>query len=63
MTNTTPDGNQTIDLGNNESMSRGVFPSADGTFLALGFSQSKSFKTRRGAEKWLERRGWVKPRG
>jgi hypothetical protein len=54
---------ETIDLGNNESMSRGVFPTTDGAFLALSFSQSKTFKTRAGAERWLERRGWVKPQG
>lgn len=48
--------NNTIDLGNNESMSRGVFPQADGTFLALTFSQSKTFKTRKGAEQWIARK-------
>lgn len=48
--------NETIDLGNNESVSRGIFPQPDGTFLAMTFSASKTFKTRRGAERWLERR-------
>jgi hypothetical protein len=48
--------NQTIDLGNNESMSRGVFETPDGKFLAMTFTQSKIFKTREGAERWLERR-------
>lgn len=48
---------ETLDLGNNESKSRGVFPQADGTFTALTFSQSKSgFKTRKGAERWLARK-------
>ena len=26
---------------------------ADGTFMAMTFSQSKDFKTRKGAERWL----------
>ncbi len=49
---------ETIDLGNNESMSRGIFPQRDGTFLAMTFSRSKTFKTRKGAEAWLSRRGY-----
>ncbi|MCK4718617.1 MAG: DUF1391 family protein [Thermoplasmata archaeon] len=47
--------NETVDLGNNESMSKGVYPQADGTYLALTFSRSKTFKTRKGAESWLRR--------
>ena len=47
---------ETIDLGNNESMSRGIVANADGTFLALTFTQSKTFKTRAGAERWLARK-------
>ena len=46
---------ETLDLGNNESISKGVYPQNDGTFLALGFSKSKTFKTRKGAEKWLNK--------
>jgi len=53
MTNTTL---ETIDLGNNESMSRGIFENADGSFLAMTFTQSKTFKTRAGAERWLVRK-------
>ena len=45
--------NETLDLGNNESLTRGVFENTDGTFTALTFSQSKEFKTRKGAEKWF----------
>jgi hypothetical protein len=45
-----------INLGNNEAISRGVFPQADGTFLAMTFSQSKSFKTLAGAAKWFDRK-------
>lgn len=53
---------ETIDLGNNESMTRGVFEQPDGTFLALAYSTSKSgFRTRGGAERWLERRTNEKP--
>ncbi len=55
-------GNYTMDLGNNESLTRGLFIELDGTFLAMTFTQSKSFKTRKGAERWLERRG-LDPRG
>lgn len=47
---------ETIDLGNNESMTRGIFDNADGTFLAMTFTQSKTFKTRAGAERWLARK-------
>ena len=47
----------TLDLGNNESLTRGVFAERDGTFTALALSASKSgFKTRKGAEQWLARR-------
>jgi len=46
----------TIDLGNNESLSRGVFQNTDGTWMALAFTASKSFKTRAGAVRWLARR-------
>lgn len=46
---------ETISLGNNESVSRGVFAQNDGTFLAMTFTSSKTFKTRAGAEKWLAR--------
>lgn len=44
-----------IDLGNGESLSRGVFE-VPGGFLALAYSSSKMFKTRAGAEKWLAKR-------
>lgn len=53
---TTTTKNVTIDLGNNESMSRGVFPMPGGKFLAMTFTQSKTFKTQKGAEKWLARK-------
>lgn len=48
--------NKTIDTGNNETLTRGVFQQIDGTFLALSFSQSKTFKTRSGAERWFNAR-------
>ena len=48
----------TLDLGNNESLVCGIFPQADGTFDALTFTATKNFKTRKGAEKWLARRGF-----
>ena len=47
---------QTLDLGNNETATRGIFKNDDGTFLALTFSASKTFKTEAGARKWYEKR-------
>ena len=47
---------KTLSLGNNESVTRGVFPQTDGSFLALTFTASKTFRTRAGAERWLARR-------
>lgn len=46
----------TIDLGNNESVSRGIERESDGTYTARTFSASKNFKTRKGAERWLAKR-------
>ena len=45
-----------IDLGNNESIGRGICRNADGTFTAMTFTKSKTFKTIRGAQKWMERK-------
>jgi hypothetical protein len=45
-----------IDQGNNETLSMGVFENADGSFTAMTFSQSKDYKTRAGAEKWLAKK-------
>lgn len=44
-----------IDLGNGESVRRGVFETTDGRFLAMTFTRSKTFETRIGAERWLKR--------
>ena len=49
---------KTYDMGNNETKSTGIAANADGTFPALTLSQSKTFKTRKGAERWLARRGY-----
>ena len=46
----------TIDLGNNETASCGIFE-LHGKFTALLFSSSKTFKTRKGAVAWLARMG------
>lgn len=46
----------TLDLGNNEELSRGIFRDADGTYTALCFTASKRFKTLKGAQRWLARR-------
>lgn len=47
---------ETLDLGNNETLSKGIGKNNDGTFTALTFTQSKTFKTLKGAEKWLAKR-------
>jgi hypothetical protein len=47
--------NQTFDMGNNERVSIGVFPQHNGTFVAMTFSRSKTFKTRGGADRWFKR--------
>lgn len=44
-----------LDLGNNEELSQGVFENSDGTYLALTFTKSKNFKTKKGAIRWLRR--------
>ena len=49
--------NHQLDQGNNETLTRGLFIEADGTFTALTYTQSKNFKTERGAVKWLAVRG------
>ncbi|GDO96338.1 hypothetical protein BvCmsNSNP012_00995 [Escherichia coli] len=45
----------TLNLGNNESLVCGVFPNQDGTFTAMTYTRSKTFKTENGARRWLER--------
>ena len=39
------DGNRTV----------GIFQESNGTFTALTYSQSKTFKTLKSAEKWLDK--------
>jgi hypothetical protein len=45
-----------IGLGNNETVSSGVFAQDDGSFLAMTCTESKTFKTRNGAERWHARK-------
>ena len=47
---------KTLDNGNNETLSTGIAKNNDGTYTALTFTQSKTFKTLNGAEKWLAKR-------
>lgn len=47
---------KTIELGNSEAISKGVTQNNDGTYTAMTFTQSKDFKTLKGAEKWLARK-------
>lgn len=51
--------NASIDLGNNEKVSIGIFKQSNGEFLALTRTQSKYFKTYRAAEAWLRKRGYT----
>ncbi|EAV2866449.1 DUF1391 domain-containing protein [Salmonella enterica] len=46
---------KTIDPGNNESLVYGVFPNQDGTFTAMTFTRSKTFKTETGTKNWFKR--------
>ncbi len=42
---------------NGESASRGMARNADGTWTALTYTASETFKTEKGARSWLARRG------
>lgn len=44
-----------LDLGNNEAIYTGVYRNDDGTYLAITFSKSKTFKTEKGAIAWYKR--------
>lgn len=46
--------NKIIQCENNESVALGVFSNHDGTFTAMTYSKSKTFKTLKGAVKWYE---------
>ncbi|PQP28212.1 DUF1391 family protein [Escherichia coli] len=39
--------------GNNEPRVCGVSPNQDGTFTAMTYTKSKTFKTEGGARRWL----------
>lgn len=45
--------NKIIQQENNESVALGVFENNDGTFTALTYCISKTFKTKKGAQKWF----------
>ena len=45
-----------IDLGNNETISRSITRNSDGSFTAVTFSASKTFKTYKGAVRWMAAR-------
>jgi len=47
--------NKTLDIGNNEQLSRGVFRNIDGTWTAMTFTMSKTFKTEAGALRWFKK--------
>jgi len=46
----------TLELGNNETLSSGITKNSDGSYTAMTFTQSKTFKTLKGAERWLQAR-------
>jgi len=45
-----------IEMGNNEIISRGITKNTDGTYTAMTFTQSKTFKTMAGAVRWMTAR-------
>jgi hypothetical protein len=47
-----------IDLGNNETASITIEKETDGTFTAITLTKSKNFKTLKGAQRWLARKGY-----
>ncbi len=49
---------RTVDLGNNESVGIGIAATNAG-YMALTATESKILRTRRGAERWLARRGYA----
>jgi hypothetical protein len=44
--------------GMNETWNLGIYANNDGTFTAMTWTQSKDFKTRKGAVNWLAVRGY-----
>jgi len=46
---------KTLNMNNNEAISRGVIAERDGTFTAMTFTQSKNFKTQAGAQRWYNK--------
>ena len=53
----TSDQHHVLDLGNNELLTRGLFPQSDGSFIAMTYTESRDFKTQAGALAWLADRG------
>tara|TARA_R110000868_G_scaffold410256_1_gene697788 strand:+ start:951 stop:1115 length:165 start_codon:yes stop_codon:yes gene_type:complete len=47
--------NTTLELGNNEQVSRGIFRNENGTWTAMTFTMSKTFKTHHGACRWFKK--------
>ena len=45
----------TLDLNNNESIKKGIIKLSEKEYLVLTFSTSKTFKTLKGAEKFLSK--------
>ena len=45
-----------LDQGNNETLSKGIEKNKDGTYTALTYSASKTFRTLAGAKKWMNER-------
>jgi hypothetical protein len=49
-----------LDMGNNETLSVGISQLRDDApFTAMTYSQSKDFKTFKGAKRWLTDRGFT----
>ena len=51
---------ETQDMGNNESLNRGIFKENDNTYLVLNYATSRRFKTLKGAERYAKKTGIIK---
>lgn len=47
--------NTVLKMDNNESLIRGVFKENDHLYIAITYSQSRSFKTEKGAIRWFKK--------
>jgi len=48
----------TLDLTNNETAKIGIFANSEGEYTAVTLSQSRTFKTYKGAANWMSKKGY-----